>query len=190
MQADVLAQKDAKEKPTKDKSAKEKTTKAKSANKELVFPEIEGWEKSGKTQYPQSELGYSVNYESEEGGRITVYVYDMGMKKIESGVEDKNVVAQLNKAESEIKQIAELGYYDNVKKVKSETITLGGDDGKVKSLYTLYELTARGNELTSEIHLFGHNNKFIKFRATRAREETKSDFIMDFLKEMDKLFAE
>lgn len=155
------------------------------------FPDVAGWEKSEIQKYPTEALGFSVNYESNAGGKVTIYVYNGGNKKIGDGVEDKIVVSELKKAKGEIQQIADMGYYENLKEVKSETITLGGAAGKLKSLYTLYTMGPKGRLANSEIYIFGHQNRFIKIRATRPRENSEGDkMVADLLKEIDAYFAQ
>lgn len=158
---------------------------------ELVFPEIEGWTRTDKYLYPTADLGYSYSYESPAGGRITVYVYNMGLKQIDDGIVDVNVGEQLKNAEAEIGRAAEMGYYDNVQKIRSGTITLGGKKGKTTALYTLYTLDIRDMKMTSEIYVFGSNNNFIKFRATRpyAEDDAENRTVANFFNEMDALFS-
>ncbi len=164
---------------------------AASGDKELKveFPEIDGWVKGNVTTYPRAELGYSVNYESEEAGRVTVYVYNGGMKKISSDVADKAVVSQIEQAKSDIQQYGRMGYYENVKEIKSETVTLGGANGKVKTLYSLFSFGIKGEPFASEIYLFGYQNHFIKIRATRLKAETENKAMTDLLAKIDGLFS-
>ena len=108
-----------------DKAAKSDTARADKESK-VEFPDIDGWEKSDITKYPTAELGYSVNYESEEGGRVTVYVYNGGVKNIPDGASDKAVKNELEKAKGDIRQAGKMGYYDDIKEIKNETVTLGG----------------------------------------------------------------
>ena len=133
----------------------------------IDFPEVEGWEKGDIFMFPEPELGYSVSYESLEGGRVTVYVYNGGVQKIADGHKSDEVRDQLKKAREEIDKVVELGYYDKVETVKRDVVVIGG---KLKARREVVELTIRGKKVTSEIYLFGHKNQFIKFRATRAPE--------------------
>ena len=171
--------------------------KAKSAIKvapelKISFPVVKGWEKSEVTTYPVAALGYSVNYESEEGGRVTVYVYNSGRSKIVNGAKDKVIKDEIEKAKSEILEFEKRGVYQNVKEIKNETIALGGENGKVESLHYLLSMSARGNELTSEIYLFGYKNHFIKLRATRLyeKEGIKNQAMTDLLSALEKLFSD
>jgi len=161
--------------------------------KDLVvdFPDVNGWEKNEIQKYPTEELGFSIDYESREGGKVTIYVYNGGRKSISNDLSDKAVKGELDNAKSEIRKVADMGYYENVKEVKNDTITLGGSGGKVKALRTLYNLSAGGRDLTSEIYIFAHQNRFIKIRATRLRDkdETGNKAVVSLLSEIDKMFS-
>lgn len=160
-------------------------------NLSITFPEVDGWEKGDVTTYPIPELGYSVSYQSEEGGKVTVYVYNGGNKKIADGIEDKIVKKQIEQAAGDIEAFGERGTYQNVKKIKDDTVTLGGANGKVKALYKLYTFEIRGDEVESEIYLFGHQNNFIKIRATRLKsvDGAENADMKKLLAEIDKLFS-
>jgi hypothetical protein len=158
---------------------------------ELTFPVIEGWEKGDTTVYPIPELGYSIAYQSEEGGTVTIYVYNGGLKKISSDIADKTVKSQMEQAKNDIKHYGKLGYYENVKEVKSETVTLGGSSGKIKALHSLFTFTIRGQDVNSEIYLFSHQNNFIKIRATRPQSKTTTEnqAMTTLLSEIDAMFS-
>jgi hypothetical protein len=160
---------------------------------ELVvkFPEIDGWEKGEVTKYPTTALGYSVGYESEKGEIVTVYVYTGGLKTIPDDVSHKTFKDEMNRAKAEIRQVEEMGYYENVKELKNDTVTLGGDAGKVKALHTLFTFKVRGQEVSSEIFIWGYQNNFIKIRATRKAEKDMaySKEFTALLAELDKLFS-
>jgi len=151
----------------------------------IDFPDVDGWERSVIQKYPTAELGYSINYESVEGGRITIYVYNGGKKNIPSDITDKTVKNEMKNAKSEIQQVSKAGYYQDVKEIKNDTVTLGGTAGKIKALHSLFNFSVRGQNLTSEIYLFSYQNDFIKIRATRSREDDKIEN-----KAVSKLFAE
>ena len=157
----------------------------------INFPDVEGWERSEIQKYPTEDMGFSINYESRQGGKVTIYVYNGGKKKIDDGVTDKVIKEELNKAKGEIQKVADLGYYPNLKELKNETVTLGGTSGKHKVLYTLYNFGAEDKYVASEIYIFGHKNRFIKIRATRLRDKNEdgNKMVADLLKEIDLFFS-
>lgn len=162
-----------------------------SAQSEIEFPEIDGWEKGEVRSYPTAELGYSIPYQSETGGTVTIYVYNGGRSKIADGIDDKYVKSEIENAKSDIKAAGENGAYQGVKKIKDGTVTLGGADGSVKALYSLFNFKIQGTMVDSEIYLFGYNNNFIKIRATRLKGKNgaSNDDLNALLKEIDKLFS-
>jgi hypothetical protein len=160
-------------------------------NLEIEFPEIKGWKKSEVLKYPREELGYSINYDSPEGGRVTVYVYDAGLKTIPNDINSSILKDEIQRAKEEIKAFGEAGLYENVKEIKNDTVTLGGAAGKIKALHSLFNFRAGGRDLTSEIFLFSYQNKFIKIRATRLkdREGVENKSLVNLFSEIDALFS-
>ncbi len=171
--------------------AKSESTPIISEDLEIAFPDIDGWEKGEVKRYPRKELGYMVNYESREGGRISVYVYNPGLKKIPDGVKSRAVKKELKNAEQGIYVFGERGYYENVKKVKQDTVSFNGRSDGIQSLRSLFNFSSRDTKLTSEILLFGYKNHFIKFRATRLRDKVgvKNEALATFWSAMDSLFS-
>ena len=158
-------------------------------DKELKFPVVEGWEMSEKTVYPTPELGYSVAYDSELGGTVTIYVYNGGLKKIPDSIEDKILTSQMDQAKSDIKQYGKLGYYENVKEINNGTVMVGGLSGKVKALHSSFNFTIKGRDVDSEIYLFGYQNNFVKIRATRPQSEGDNKALTTLLSKIDAMFA-
>ncbi len=174
--------------PPGGKSNNTKTT----TSSEIVFPDVDGWEKSEIQKYPTAALGYSVSYRSNYGDIVTIYVYNGGQPKIPNDINDKILKDEMSKAKNDIVQAGKAGYYDNVKEVKSDIITLGGANGKIKVLRTLFNFSLKGTPVDSEIYLFGHQNNFIKIRTTRPKAEnnTENKFLTGFLAEIEKVFSE
>lgn len=131
----------------------------------VEFPDVDGWEKSDVTTFPTAALGYSVSYNSTEGGRVTFYVYNGGLQKIPESLTGP-VVDQMKNAKAEIAAVADAGYYQNVREVRTGKIMIGGAEGR-EALYALYTFAANGVGLESEIYLFVYKDHFIKVRATR-----------------------
>lgn len=165
---------------------------SRSKNEGIEFPEIEDWDKGSITTFPDAALGYSIGYQSEEGGRVTIYVYNGGLKSIPSDINSEVIKEEIERAKSEIFQIGKMGLYQGVKEVKFETVTLGGAKGKVKSLRSLLYFKIKGEEMDSEIYLFTYNNNFIKIRATRPKSDNGAEnkAFMNLLAEIDKVFAQ
>jgi hypothetical protein len=174
--------------PPGGKSESSKTT----TRTEIEFPDIDGWEKGEIQKFPTAALGYSIGYQSNYGDIITIYVYNGGQTKIPNDINDKILKNEIEKAKNDIIQAGKAGYYENVKEIKNDTVTLGGADGKIKALHTLFNFKLRGQDVDSEIYLFGYRNNFIKIRATRPKAEknTENKFLTSFLAEIEKVFSE
>jgi hypothetical protein len=157
----------------------------------ILFPDIEDWTKSEVVNYPDPSLGYSVGYSSTEGGRVTIYVYNGGLKNISADLSDKAIREQIERAKNELVEAGKAGYYTEVKEIKNDTVTLGGASGKVKALRSLFHFKVRGTEVDSEIYLFSYKNNFIKIRATRPKAPAGKEnaVFQSFLAEIDALFA-
>ena len=134
--------------------------------RKIVFPEVEGWKKGNVTMYPTAELGYSIPYQSVEGGTVTVYVYNGGQRSIADGTTDPKVKNEIKRAENDIRAAGDAGNYENVKFIKNDTVTLGD---LRSALYSLFSFSLNGRAVDSEIYLFGYQNNFIKIRATRSK---------------------
>lgn len=134
--------------------------------KNLKFPEVAGWQLSERTVYPMEGGGYSVNYDAPGNGRVTVYVYNAGLAEIPN--ELKGVIEdELDGAKAAIQSAVQAGIYSDVKETKTETITLGGDKGKVKALRANFILSRDGAKMSSSIFMLPYRNNFIKLRITR-----------------------
>lgn len=153
----------------------------------VKFPDVEGWTRSEKYQYPAPELGYSVTYESP-AGRVTVYVYNAGFERIPNELTGP-VNDQMLKAREEIKAIVKQGAYDSSTEGKIETVTFGGSAGKIKSLHTEFTIKAKGNDFDSETYIFPYNDYFIKFRITRPKAVGKTEQLQELMKALDALFS-
>jgi hypothetical protein len=157
-------------------------------NSGILFPEVEGWKRSEKVIYPVVGLGYSYNYDSSNGGRVTIYVYDKRLSTIPDGVNNSAVKDEFKETKDGLKSIMKSNGVE-LKETRSETITLGGSNGKVKSLYALYEMSVEGRKMVTEVYIFGYKNNFIKIRATRPKDAEKSVDLNNLLAEFDSMFA-
>lgn len=177
--------------PAKSDKAIKPDTSDKSKDLKVEFLDIEGWKRSEVTKYPTPELGYSVNYDSEEAVRVTIYVYNLGMTNISNDINNSVVKNEIGRAKGDIKAVAKMGYYQDVKELKNDTITLAGQTGKMKALHTVFNYSVKGKPLISEIYLLGHKNNFIKIRATYPKVEVEAEnkALADFLVEIEKLLS-
>lgn len=159
-------------------------------NVKKELPEIKGWEKADAANSENPD-DYIVNYQSDKAGKVTVYIYTGGVKNIPNGVMDKVIADEMEGAKGAIAQLEEVGIYTDVKSEETKTINLSGKNGKLKTLYTHYNLKAKGTPLVSDIYLFGHQSKFIKIRSTRLQDQETSGqaAVTELLTELEKYFS-
>lgn len=183
MQAGVFAQDTIGGDPPK-AAKKDKTDTSK-----FEFPDVEGWEKNISRNDPASGLGDFANYDSKDGGRVTIYFYDAGIEKIPDDLTSRTLKDEMQNAKLGILQLGEMGVYKNIKEAKSDTIMLGGSSGKVKALHSLLYFTAGENDLVSEIFLLPYKNNFLKIRASRPKDQEKNKTFEKFMSEIDAYFS-
>ena len=188
MQAVAVAQ----DKPSDnvDKTAKPSRPDKTGSDKEskFEFPDVEGWTKT-EAGNSMADLGNIVHYDSDNG-RVTVYFYNGGLKNISDDIKSGTLKSEMENAKNGIRQLGEMGLYQNVKEVKNDTVTLGGASGKVKALHSLFSFSAKGQELVSEIYLFGYKNNFVKIRASRPKDAgTENKAFAGLLAELDTHFS-
>ena len=156
---------------------------------QIDFPDVAGWKKEEARVYPNEGGGYSVNFDTKQS-RVTVYEYNAGKSKIPNELGGA-VEQELDGAAQAIQGAADAGVYTDVKRSKTETITLGGEKGSVKVRFSAFSLKREGREMKSYIYLFPYKNNFIKLRVTRAASADKADdeAYATLLWELDQLFA-
>ena len=154
----------------------------------LEFPQISGWTLAPKYIYPTADLGYSVNYESPEGGRVIVYVYNSGQTTIPNALTGV-VVDEMNRAKADIQAAVNSGTYESAKVLRSATVNFGGTSDGLKAIFASYELSISGNQLHSEIYVFPYQNYFVKIRATRPKAYATSGVVVDLLAKLGVLFS-
>ena len=161
---------------------------SKSDNLKFTFPEVEGWTSSEVMNTP---VGDMVNYDSEEGGRITLYFYEGVLKEIPDNKRENILMDEMTGAKLGILQLGEMGIYKNIKEaIKDETVMLGGKSGKVKSLHSLLYFSASDEDIVSEIYVFSYNDHLFKIRASRAKSKEKDNRALEkFLTHLDMLYS-
>jgi hypothetical protein len=160
-------------------------------NEEIVFPDVANWQRGEIRVYDDPALGYSVPYTSKDGSSVSVFIYNGGNRKIADGINDKPVKDEMASMRTRLIKLGEAGLYQGVKEVVSDTVTLGGANGSIKALHSLFYFKLQGMEIDSDIFLFGYKNNFVKIHSTRpsAVGATTDKNFANLLAAMDKLFS-
>jgi hypothetical protein len=166
------------------------TPTAKMATANLKFPEIDGWVKGESVGMPYDQMGMVVPYNSKNGASVTIYVYNRGLKDIPATL-TASVKDEFDGARKSLFELEKMGLSSNVKEIKSETSKLGGDSGTVSSLYALFSMSIRGENVKSEIYLFPYDHNFVKIRITQKGigSDALATDLNAFFKSIDSLFA-
>ena len=154
----------------------------------FTFPKVEGWKSSDVMNTP---VGDTVNYDSEEGGRVTLYMYDGVLKGISNEKRESMLKDEMTNAKLGILQFGEMGIYKNIKEaINNETTMLGGKSGKVKALHSLLYFSARDEDLVSEIYVFSYKDHLFKIRASRPKSKEKDNKTLEnFFSGLDEHFS-
>ncbi|CAN5612841.1 hypothetical protein BH20ACI4_BH20ACI4_04820 [soil metagenome] len=184
LQADAIAQEKSGGEPQKST----KNDVSKTDNSKFEFPQIEGWENG---EIKKTPVGDMMNYDSEKGGRVTLYFYDGVLKGMPNKEREEVLKNEMTGAKIGILQLGEMGIYQNIKEAKKdETVMLGGKSGKVKSLHSLLYFSTKDDDLVSEIYVFSYKDHLFKIRASRSRtKENDNKALEKFFSELDARFS-
>lgn len=131
----------------------------------LEFGDVEGFRRTEVHRYEQAGLGYSVDYISDAGIRITIYVYDFGLPAIPDGPDSELAKANIVQAKGDIFRAKEKGLYQSVEQLSDSVVTLGPASGpKIHKMS--FKIVRGDRENFSELYLTGYKNHFVKLRIT------------------------
>lgn len=158
----------------------------------IELPAVDGWEKGKPVYYPTKEMGYSVTYKSEEGGVVTIYVYNGGRSRIPGDLNNEVLSNEINDAKNGIFAAQDMGRYQGVKEERSGKVKLSGERGTLEALYSRLGMSVGGRDVTTEIYLLPYQNHFIKIRATRPKEKdgTKNEALEKLMAGIERALSE
>lgn len=158
-------------------NAKKQSSANSNAELKFEFPEVEGWQRSEITRSPMGDIA---NYDSAEGGRITVYFLQNVLKEIPKEERREVLEAEMEGAKFGIMQVGKLGLYKNIEEGRTETFLIESKGEKINAMYALFYFTTKADEeMASEIYLFSHGDDVFKIRASRAKEKQKNNQAVD-----------
>jgi hypothetical protein len=134
-------------------------------------PQLGAFHRTLVRQYPDPRIGVQISYTLRDFAKADLFIYDLGLTKIPTGIESDEVKEAFSQAENELRQFASVPPYKNPQRSMVATPTIEHRGRKSKLLVTMYTLTAEredGSNLTlaSWIILTGYKNKFLKLRYT------------------------
>jgi hypothetical protein len=136
----------------------------------LEFADIEGFQRTDVHRYKQAGLGYSVDYFSDAGIRVTVYVYDFELPAIPDGPDSELVKTNIEQAKGDIFRAKEQGLYQAVEQLSDCVITLDPEAGGAKVRKMSFKVRRDDKDNLSTLYLTGYKNHFVKVRITYAAD--------------------
>jgi len=139
------------------------------------------YEKVDITEYPEKELGASINYVSPGVSVVSLYLYDQGVRKIPDGVDSQLIIESKNGAKNDIIDINKTGpAYRNLTLESDRIALLEIGKRTLVMFYISYigEIRIEANESVpcyTEIYIAGYKNYICKVRITRARDTSAID---------------
>ena len=137
----------------------------------IVFVDVDGFKREDVHRYDKAALGYSVEYNSEAGVRITIYVYDFGLKEIPTGPFSPIIRQQSLRARGDIYRAKEKGSYQDVKDMWSGIVMLGDNERAPLIRKLSFTLRRDDQDHRSELYLTGFKKHFLKIRVTFPSEK-------------------
>jgi hypothetical protein len=140
----------------------------------IDFPDVKGLTRGKVETFPKVELGYSVAYNAP-GFAGTVYVYNLGLKKIPDGVKSDEVKGELKRAVDDLDRAKQAGLYKSVKEVgKEEAVPLGKGKDAPSALRRQFEVERKDGVKLSEVYVTGYKDHFVKIRITHDPDDKKA----------------
>lgn len=115
-------------------------------------------------QYPDTSLGYRLQYLGPDSIVADIYVYDNGIPNIPNGYHYKLVSLELFEVVRQLKMMEQRGQYTDLKQVEGG---LRPQEGVIRFAWQRFEFLSASKEgMITEIFIAGFSNKFIKLRLT------------------------
>jgi hypothetical protein len=137
----------------------------------IKWPEIKGLTRGKTETFPKAELGYSVPYDAPDFA-ATVYVYNLGLKKITDGAKSDEAKGEMKRAVSDLHRAKKAGFYKSVKEVgKEETVPFDKAKGSKEALRLRFEVERKDGVKLSEVYVTGYKDHFVKIRITHEPDD-------------------
>jgi hypothetical protein len=143
---------------------------------QLVFPEtLGGMPRISAYNYESRRpgLGVSFKYQVQSPTIFAdVYVFNGGRPVIPEGIADPAVIGMFDSAIGEIRAMGEMGRYENVQMIGSDSITLGEAPGARRVLRARFSYTLAEGGVYSHVYGLAVRNHFVKLRFTYRQDQS------------------
>jgi hypothetical protein len=148
----------------------------------ITWPEVKGLDKQKPNVFKDKALGYSVAYLGE-GTVITVFVYNLGLKKIPDGPDSETVKAEMYESLLALEANKANGRYKSLSPVNEKVIAFGSSKTAPQIRRKRYEADiAKEGPAITELYITGYKDYFIKIRATYPADgKEKGEKLVDTL---------
>lgn len=140
----------------------------------IEWPDVKGFTRGKVQTFPKAELGYSVAYDTP-GLAVTIYVYNLGLKKIPDGAKSDEVKDEMKRTVADLDRAKQAGLYKSVKEIgKEETVALGKVKGAPSALRRQFEVERKDGVKLSAIYVTGYKDHFVKIRITHNPDDKEA----------------
>ncbi|MEW6262799.1 MAG: hypothetical protein AB1641_06945 [Thermodesulfobacteriota bacterium] len=139
----------------------------------LSFPDQLGGAIFTRTQrFDDPGLGVVVEYQGlDPFADAGVYLYDMGLKGIGTGIETKQVKEQYEEAQADIEQFRAAGLYKSFRTIAEKEMRIKTRGGEIKAFRASFSYEVTGLAYFSELVLTGYKGVFLKVRFSYPQQE-------------------
>jgi hypothetical protein len=148
----------------------------------INWPEVKGLDKQKPNTFKDAALGYSVAYLGE-GTVVTVFVYNLGLKKIPDGPDSDIVKAEMYESLLALEANKASGRYKSIQPVNEKVMAFGSSKTAPQIRRKRYEVEiAKEGAAITELYVTGYKDYFIKLRVTYpADSKEKGEKLIDNL---------
>jgi hypothetical protein len=132
----------------------------------LEYTDVPGFERLDVHRFEQAGLGYSIDYRAAGGVRVSLYVFDFGLKEIPDGPFSPVARQVFDQAKGDIRRAKEQGIYQDAVELSNEVVLLGDDAEGPLLRKATFQLRRNDADHVSYIYVTGHKNHFFKVRVT------------------------
>jgi len=146
------------------------------------FPSsISDWERQSSYNYEKEAPGGGVSISYGLNDAVaTLYIYNMNLKTIPSGISSKVIKGEFSESKAAIITAKLQGYYQDVVK-KNEGKAKFGLDKKMSFLFANYYITQNDIDLDSYLYITAIKNHYFKIRVTSTKGTLTEENLKPFL---------